>query len=115
MNRWELTDEVKTKWISKIAEWLDKQRAMTVKEVESAGDEVFTLSLCDTELNPYTLGKVLCELGYEKGDMSHNGWEMGFLQDYENYDNECPAMCEKLCVHGCGMTFDLNLSISEFI
>lgn len=57
MNRYELREEVREKWIEKIKEHIEKIE-------RSSESSQCILDLSDTELNPYTLGTMIEELGY---------------------------------------------------
>ncbi len=115
MNRWQLTDEVKNKYKPIIKEFLDKMKSLTVDEIEQMDNEEFTLCLSDTELRPYTLLELLKEFGYGDEEFDDNGWELDFWIRIQNDKETYDSTCEKLCIHGCGMTFELNLSVSEFM
>lgn len=66
------------------------------------------LPLTDTELNPYTLWKLLEGLGYKKSEFDINGWEMDFSIEFtkEGFD-------KKLYIEGSGITFELKLAVRE--
>lgn len=115
MNRWKLTEEVKNKYKPIIAEFLNKMRVLTVEEIEKMDNKEFTLHLSDTKLRPYTLLELMKDFGYENVEFNDNGWELDFWISIQNNAEEYNSTCEKLCIHGCGMTFELNLSVSEFM
>lgn len=97
MSRWELTDEVKEKYLPVIQE--------LIKQIEESDNtEEIYKDFSDTKLNPYTLKELVCSLGYEDNDgMDTNGWEMDFWI-YLNKDG-----CKTLCLSGTGITFELKL------
>lgn len=115
MNRWELTDEVKKKYKPVVEEWLNRMESLTVNQIEKMDNEEFCLKLSDTELRPYTLLKLLEEFGYGDEEFDDNGWELDFWIRIKREDKAFESTCEKLCIHGCGMTFELNLTIDEFM
>ena len=58
-NRWQLTDDVKQKYLPAVQEFIDKLESEEY-------DESPEIDLSDTELNPYTLQKLLESLGYNE-------------------------------------------------
>lgn len=114
-NRWKLSKEVKDKWEPVIQAWLSKINNMTEEEIESAPDDTFSLDLSDTELNPYTLWGLLEGIGYKKTGAEDNGWELDFWINFDVINQPAGSITNALCVHGCGMTFELKLSLSEFM
>lgn len=104
MNRYKLTDEVRKKYLPIIKEHTEKIRNCNLEEMDRYD---VSLNLSDTGLNPYTLGKLLEELGYEKVDVDKNGWEMDFWITYEK------SGCPPIQVRGTGITFELFLSGCE--
>ena len=101
MSRWILTNEVKEKYLPIVKEHINKIENYNLEEMDRYDVE---LDLSDTELNPYTLGELLKELGYEKVDVDRNGWEMDFWIKYKKSD------CLPIQVRGTGITFELFLS-----
>jgi hypothetical protein len=97
-NRWELTDEVRQKFTPIIEDFIRR-----VEENDPEG-EPLTLDLCNTELNPYTLQKLLEEMGYSVEWAGDNGWQLDFW-----YNVEKEGM-KPLSLHGTGITFSLYLS-----
>lgn len=114
MNRWKLTDEVKETFIPIIQNFLNKMESLTIDEIDCMDNNEFCLDLSDTKLNPYTLLELMNDFGYSKGDFDSNGWELDFWIDISK-DNFYPSTCEKLCINGSGMTFELKLSVKEFM
>lgn len=114
MNRWELTDEVRTKFKPIIQSFLNKMESLTIEQIENMDNKEFCLNLSDTELRPYTLLQLMKEFGYDNEEFQNNGWELDFWIDISR-DGSYPSTCEDLCIHGCGMTFELNLSVKEFM
>jgi hypothetical protein len=94
MNAYKLTDEVEKKHKSKIMEYISNL------EKNSSGEE---LELTQTELNPYTLGTLLENLGYKKMDIDTNGWEMDFWITYSKEG------FHDLVIAGTGINFELKL------
>lgn len=114
MNRWELTDKVKEKYKPIIQEFLNKMENLTCKEIEKMDNEEFCLNLSDTELRPYTLLQLMKEFEYGNEKFDDNGWELDFWIDISK-NSSFESTSERLCIHGCGMTFELNLSVKEFM
>lgn len=114
MNRWQLTDEIKEKYRPIIQKFLDRMENLTTDEIEQMDNEEFCLELSDTELRPYTLLELMKEFGYGNEEFDDNGWELDFWIDISK-DGAYPSTSERLCIHGCGMTFELNLSVREFM
>lgn len=50
MNRWELTDEVRTKFKPIIQNFLNKMESLTIEQIENMDNKEFCLNLSDTEL-----------------------------------------------------------------
>lgn len=99
MNKYELTDEVKEKFIPIVQDYINK--------VEAEDFEGSELRLTDTELNPYTLWKLLEELGYEKTEFDDNGWQMDFWIEFTKEG------FQTLTIAGTGITFELTLMVRE--
>jgi len=102
MNRWELTEEVKEKHTTIIQEFINK--------IESAKEESINevMNLSNTELNPFTLVKLLEHLGYEQIEQTDNGWQFDFWITMEKDG------CKSLSVHGTGIIFELKLSAKQY-
>lgn len=115
MNRWTLTEEVKEKYKPIIQEFLNKMESLTGEQIESMDNDEFCLELSDTELRPYTLLELMKEFGYGDENFDDNGWELDFWIDITKSEGSYPSTSERLCIHGCGMTFELNLSVKEFM
>ena len=113
MNRWELTEDVKVKFKPIIQAFLTKMENLTCDEVDNINNDEFNLELSDTELRPYTLLKLMEDFGYEKEDFRNNGWELDFWITIVKKGKSYPSTCERLNIRGCGMTFELNLTIEE--
>lgn len=115
-NRWLLTEEVREKYKPIISKFLEKMYNATDEEIDMWDSEEFTIDFSDTELRPYTL-KVLLEeeFGYTKYEFDNNGWELDFMIDLSKPGCYYNSTAEKLAVYGCGMTFELKLSVREFI
>ena len=76
MNRWQLTDEIKEKFVPILKEYLNKMETMPEEVFE---EETYDLDLSDTGINPYQLWQLLeTEFGYEEIDIDENGWEQDF-------------------------------------
>lgn len=88
--------------------------SLTCEQIETMDNEEFCLKLSDTELHPYTLLNLMKEFGYGDEEFDNNGWELDFWINISK-GGSYPSTCENLCIHGCGMTFELNLSIKEFM
>lgn len=114
MNRWRLSEDIKEKYKPIIQEFLTKMENLTYDEIENMDNEEFCLKLSDTELSPYTLLELMREFEYENEEFKDNGWELNFWITISK-NTSYPSTCEELCIHGCGMTFELNLSVKEFM
>lgn len=100
-NRYLLDESVRQKYIPIIREHIHKIANCNLEETSRYN---LCLELSDTELNPYTLGKILVDdFGYEDEDMDTNGWQMDFWNYYTKEG------MPRLCIQGCGITFELNL------
>lgn len=116
MNRWKLTKEVREKYLPIINGFLEKVRSVTDEQIDNFDNDYFTIDLSGTELNPTTLIDLMKEVGYEKVNSDENGWQWDFWIDMRSTDNVVyPTECERLCIHGTGMTFELHLSVREFM
>lgn len=114
MNRWQLSEDIKKKYKPIIQEFLTKMENLTYDEIENMDNEEFCLKLSNTELRPYTLLELMREFGYGNEEFKDNGWELDFWITISK-NGSYPSTCEELCIHGCGMTFELNLSVKEFM
>lgn len=112
MNRWELTEAVRQEYQPVVQKWLDKITSFSNEELENLENEAFTLELSDTKLRPYTLMLLMKEFGFEKISTDDNGWELDFWIRMKHETLNLPFSNE-ICIHGCGMTFELNISPSE--
>lgn len=116
-NRWKLSNEMKEKCLPIVKGFIDKMEALTPEQIENMSNEEFKIELSDTGLRPYTLLELMGELGYDKdgAKFDDNGWELDFWISINKKGVYFPSSCERMCIHGCGMTFELNLSVSEFM
>lgn len=103
-NKWELTTKVKEKYNPIVTEFIAK-----IESEEFNEDEDCTLDLSNTELNPYTLQELLEGMEYEEKDRDYNGWEL----DYWIYMEK--SRFKNLCIHGTAITFELKLSVKEYM
>lgn len=101
INRWQLKDDVKEKWTPVIQEHIKK-----IEDHYKNGDNPYNcfLNLTGTELNPYTLWKILEELGYEREDQEDNGWELDFWIYFTKQD------ARTLLIRGTGILCEFFLS-----
>lgn len=112
MDRWELSDEVRDKYKPIIQEFLTKVGSLTPEY--TVDEELLTLQLSNTELNPYTLRSLLKEeFDYGDEEMKRNGWELDFWIYLGRSKDSSDDLPRNLCIHGCGMIFELNLSVGE--
>lgn len=114
VNRWKLAKDVKEKYKPIVQEFLTKMENIKSEEIEDMNGDEFTLELSDTKLNPNTLLELMREFGYGNEEFDNNGWELDYwinIRKSGRYD----STSERLCIHGCGMTFELSLSVSEFM
>lgn len=103
MNRWELTEEVKEKYTPIIREFIRKLESNNPKDEEKR----LEMDLSGTELNPFTLEKLLENLGYEQTEQDNNGWQFDFWITMQKDE------CKDLSIKGTGITFELKLSEKE--
>lgn len=96
-NGYELTTDVKEKYVPIIKKFIDELEAYQGEPYDICKD--FTR----TELNPYTLGTILTELGYEEDGFDKNGWEMDFWITYKK------SGFKNLMIAGTGITFEMVL------
>ena len=87
---------------------------MSDEDTDAMGNEEFVLDLSDTKLRPFTLLELLKDFGYNKESMDNNGWELDFWINIRKAGS-FPSTSQSLCIHGCGMTFELMLSVKEFM
>ena len=107
MSRFDLTEEVEAKYIQIIGKFFDEIASKTAEYLE---DDAFVLPLSDTELNPYTLQKILeRDFGYEVDCTDTNGWEMDFWINLLKDNVE--DLTNSICIEGQGITFELNLKV----
>lgn len=78
---------------------------MEVEDLENSEPSVLELS--GTSLNPYTLWKLLEEMGYESEDMDRNGWQLDFWLTLVK-----PGF-KSLVIAGTGITFEFKLYATE--
>lgn len=115
MNRWNLTDEIREKYVPIVKGFLDKISVLEPTEIESMDNDEFKIDLSGTELNPSRLKDILEELGYEEDDTDHNGWQMDFwIKMVKEIQTDCSTI-NNLVITGCGMTFELGLSVKDFM
>ena len=104
-NRYQLSDEVRQKYIPIIREHIV---AIKNCNLEEKSRYEISLDLSDTELNPYTLGTLLEEeFGYEQDNQDDNGWQLDFWIYYKKKSEPT------LLIQGTGITFELNLRGNE--
>lgn len=94
---YELAPDVKEKYMPVVKEFIDK-----LETYEGDPYEIFK-DFSKTELNPYTLGILLTDLGYEEDGFDQNGWEMDFWIIYKK-----PGF-KTLTLAGTGITFEMVL------
>lgn len=100
-----LTDEVWDEYSPIITDFIAKIEAADPNQ--EIDDEDLVLDLSCTTVNPYTLGKILENMGYKKTNFRSNGWEFDFWMDFEK-----PG-CKTLLAWGTGITFNLWLQKSD--
>ena len=114
MNRYTLTEEIRNEFLPIVESFVDKMDSLTEEEVEGMDNEEFVIDFSDTKLNPYLLMQIMKELGYHEEEFNENGWQWDFSVEFTK-DGSFPSTSERLQVLGCGITFELKLSVSEFI
>lgn len=96
-NRYELTTDIKEKYVPIVKKFIDELEAYQGNPFDVCKD------FSGTELNPYTLGIILTELGYEEDGFDKNGWEMDFWITYKK-----PGF-KTLILAGTGIIFEMVL------
>ena len=110
MSRQKVTKEVEDKYIDIIGKFLNEVDSKTAKDIEAMEDDSFVLPLSDTELNPFTLQKILEQnFGFEQDNRDDNGWEMDFWIDLHR---DTDGLTKRVCISGEGITFALNLEVN---
>lgn len=100
MNRWTLTEEVKQKYLPEVQQFINELEVV----VDPDDCDLLEKDFSGTELNPYTLCKLLEDLGYEVEDRNDNGWELDFWITMSKSD------FKNIIVQGTGIIFELMLS-----
>lgn len=114
-NRYILTEEVEKEYTPIIKAFIENLDNMTKEDIEGlTKDEEFNLDLCGTKLAPYTLSKLMEKLGYSEVNTDTNEWQLDFWINMKN-NNAKSDLTEKLCIMGCGMTFELRLVNIDFV
>lgn len=96
-NGYELATDVREKYVPIVKKFIDELEAS-----QDASPDIYK-DFSRTELNPYTLGIILTELGYEEDGFDENGWEMDFWITYKK-----PG-CKTLTLAGTGIIFEMVL------
>ena len=110
MSRFDLTEEVRAKYIPVIRKFFDEIASKTMEDLEAMEDDAFVLPLSDTELNPYALQKILkTDFGYKDDSTDTNCWEMDFW--IELIKDNVEGLTKRVCIEGQGITFELNLKV----
>lgn len=80
---------------------------------EKEKEETFDLSL--DRISLYQVGHILENIGYEKIDMSQNGWEMDYQWLYKltNKNKDIPEIPCEIKISGSGVEGIVFLSIDE--
>ena len=95
--------DVRTKYLPVIQQFIHQ-----VDAIHSLSDTpLLNLNLSDSGLSPYTLEKLLEELGYESTDQVSNGWQYDFWITMQKDGHK------SLSINGTGATFTLKLSEKE--
>lgn len=103
-NRYNLDEILKNEWMPKIAQHVGLLCEEGKVDNGETNPYLIALDLSDSGLNPYTIGEILEELGWEVQDRRDNGWQMDFWIIYEK--DGCPD----IQVRGTGITFEVFLS-----
>lgn len=111
-NRWILTEDVRRKYKPIIEAFLNKIDDMQKDDIENSENEVFEIDLSDTELRPYTLQELMKDFGYENVEFDDNGWELDF---WIRMNRNNGKLADKICINGCGMTFEVKITIDGFM
>ncbi|WP_263117560.1 hypothetical protein [Bacillus subtilis] len=102
-SRWKLTEEVEEKHSPIVKEF--------IKKIEEIGPDdqtdLLEIDLSDTDLNPYTLQKLLESFGYQETERDVNGWQFDFWITMEK------SGFKSLQINVTGVTFELMLTEVE--
>ena len=114
MNRWQLTDEIITKFIPILQEYLNKIENITAEQFMQMETKDLDIDFSDTGINPTQLCDLMEELGYKETKTEDNGWELDFWIHLKRKEGKhFESGCENLVISGCGMTFELKIGIDE--
>lgn len=103
MNRWELSEDVKEKHTLVVQEFINQ---VELNKPQNDSD-LLEINLSDTELNPFTLQKLLESLGYQETDHHNEGWQLEYRITMQKDG------FKSLDINGSGITFELKLSEKE--
>lgn len=106
MGNWDLTDKQRKDIKPLVEKYLNNIEELD--SLEDFNENKEKLDLTFKEISPYQLKELLEELGYEESDFDKNGWECDFWIYMLNHNKENTY---KICISGCGMTFELKLGI----
>ena len=103
MDGWDLTDELRNKFKPIVDDYIN---LLESDEVDNIHEKY--IKLTNQGINPIQMKELLEEMGYEEEyPIDSNGWQFDFWWDFTNPKREKYA--KKLCICGCGITFDLML------
>lgn len=85
-----------------------KEKFIKIVKVLIESEDINEFNLSGTGINYYTLGEILEELGYEKGDYDTNGWQLDIDITYTKDG------CESLVIHGTAFVFEIKLSKKSY-
>jgi hypothetical protein len=102
METWDLTDELREKFKPIVKNYIS-----LIESDEVGNEHRQGIDLTNQGISPMQLKELLEELGYKYDDYSSNGWQHDFWWNMSNSNYERYA--KKLCICGCGMTFNLAL------
>ena len=106
MGSWSLTDAQRKDIKPLVEEFLN--RIELLEDLENFDENNDCLDLTFKGIGPYQLTELLTELEYEKSSFDTNGWQYDFWQYMVNKNK---ANTYRVCICGCGITFELKIKI----
>ncbi len=97
--KWNMRDWEIDLWKGVIQKHIDRlKNSITEDEID----------LTEENINPYQVGIIMKELGWESDEVEMNGWEQ---ERWEYFSH--PDCNYRICLFSCGQTFELSLFYSE--
>ena len=114
MNKWEVTDELKAKFVPILCDYFARLESLTEEQIDELYEKgratELAIDLTDVGINPYQLRSLLeSEFGYKHSYSDHNGWEMDFWIHMRRKEEKHDSICNNMVIGGTGITFTLTL------